>query len=83
MLDLLYQLPYRLPSDEGIVLFELVKPDDLKLEYLELADSLEIYSMYLTYFLNNSEDNANNLKENIKSQLDRLLKENHLPSKSL
>ncbi|CAF4606015.1 unnamed protein product, partial [Rotaria sp. Silwood2] len=79
LLDLLYHLPYRLPSDEGMVLFELVKPDDLKLKYLELADSLEIYIMYVTYFINKSEDNANDLKENIKSQLDRLLKENHLP----
>ncbi|CAF2688686.1 unnamed protein product [Rotaria sp. Silwood2] len=80
LLDLLYHLPYRLPSDEGMVLFELVKPDDLKLKYLELADSLEIYIMYVTYFINKSEDNANDLKENIKSQLDRLLKENHLPT---
>ncbi|CAF3763739.1 unnamed protein product, partial [Rotaria sp. Silwood1] len=79
LLNLFCHLRCKLPKNEVMQLYTLVKSDDFSLKYLELAVSLDTYIDYLSYFLKIHEDNANDFKDNIKDHLDVLLENNHLP----
>ncbi|CAF1035564.1 unnamed protein product [Rotaria sordida] len=79
LLNLFCHLRCKLPRNEVMILYTLVKSNDFSLKYLELAVSVETYIDYLSYFLKIHEDNANDFKDNIKDQLDVLLESNHLP----
>ncbi|CAF4618689.1 unnamed protein product [Rotaria sp. Silwood2] len=77
LLDLFYQLQRRLPKNKVMELYRLVKPDQFALDYLELAVSLETYIDYLIYLLKIRQDTSDDMKDDIKNQLDKLLAKNH------
>jgi hypothetical protein len=81
LLTLLGDLQCTLPRKQEVILYELVGRDNLTLEHLALAASLETYISYLTQLVMAHKGDYNELAEKIHIQLDKLLRENHFLSK--
>jgi hypothetical protein len=83
LLNLLSNLQRPLPEKQEVALYSLIGEQDLTLEHLELATSLETYVSYLTQLVIVHQGDAHELEERIQRQLDKLLKEKRFPSKEL
>jgi hypothetical protein len=83
LVDLLRNLQCSLPRNQEVMLYTLVGNDNLTLEHLQMATSLETYISYLTQFIIAHQEDYTSLEEKIQIQLNKLLGENHFRSKQL
>lgn len=76
LIDSLASLRVRLPIDQSTFLIGLVGQNDLTLQHLELASSLDAYISFLTQFV------IDHFETDIDSHLTKVLTENRFPSNS-
>lgn len=82
LIDLLSKLSCNLLTHQEAILYTLIGPKNLTLEHLELSSSLEMYINYLTKLMIAYEGDDSELEAKIQVRLNKLLLENHFPSKS-
>ena len=83
LIRLLSQLQFSLSTEQTIELIVLVGPNELTLEHLEIATSLEIYITYLTQFLMGQKQIDEQLMEKISEHFDKFIREQRFSSKKI
>jgi len=81
--NLILELRFTLPVNRTNDLIALIGQQQLTLQHLELAASLETYISYLTQFIICHQEEDDQLTDKITNHLDKLLRESHFPSKKL